>query len=256
MNLMSEDSYYVGAYWGNREESAERCAARLGRWLSALAGFDPAFRRWFRKARSRREALKHEVLVDPIGLVDLIRGGRTKDDTGGEIPELGFGVSFWNGESGDRSAGMSIRCGGYASSEQAWLPNACIVDLPSRGDGPTQAMTGTALVELMRILGDCWDPDWASAVSRLYQQLRPVPPIGAPEVGWATYFSERRGPIPVLPPLAKSTPLSAGTVVILTEEPFTTTNPVHLSVASEVEEGLRRAGLLDTTGPGPIRVRS
>jgi hypothetical protein len=68
-------------------------------------------------------------------------------------------------------------------------------------------------------------------------------------LGWATYFSRRRGEVPPLPTPVRVEPVEdKGTLILLTPERFSTANPAHLELAHHVTETLSRAGLL-----GPLR---
>ena len=42
-------NYFVGIYWGEREEPVEDCADRLARFMSALADADESLAQWFKK---------------------------------------------------------------------------------------------------------------------------------------------------------------------------------------------------------------
>ena len=65
-----------------------------------------------------------------------------------------------------------------------------------------------------------------------------------------TYFSHRRGVLPPLPPQVQLEPVEdLGTLVLLTPERFSVSNPQHLDLARDVSERLRRAGLLSPLRP-------
>ena len=63
------------------------------------------------------------------------------------------------------------------------------------------------------------------------------------------YFSRQRGTVPPLPAPVRVEPVEdKGTLVILTPERFTVSNPEHVALAARVHELLDGAGLL-----GPLR---
>ncbi|KFE63927.1 hypothetical protein DB31_2339 [Hyalangium minutum] len=71
-------------------------------------------------------------------------------------------------------------------------------------------------------------------------------------VGWVMYFSRLRGPVPPLPaPVRIERVEDKGTLVILTPERFTVSNPEHVALAARVHELLARAGLLGKLRPWP-----
>ena len=110
------ESYYIGAYWGIREESVEQCAHRLAGFMQCLAECDSCFAKWFKKGGSRKEALSLEVNSDIATLQTLLLSGQHRTDVGQKIMEnLGFLIGLWNGANNDaESAGLIISCGSYA----------------------------------------------------------------------------------------------------------------------------------------------
>jgi len=74
-----------------------------------------------------------------------------------------------------------------------------------------------------------------------------LPPV---LVGWATYLSRRRGPVPPLPAPVRVEPVEdLGTLITLTPERFTAENPAHVELAAHVRALLDQAGLLAPAQP-------
>ena len=74
-----------------------------------------------------------------------------------------------------------------------------------------------------------------------------LPPV---LVGWITYLSSRRGPVPALPAPVRVEPVeNLGTLITLTPERFTADNPAHVELATHVHSLLDRAGLLAPAQP-------
>jgi hypothetical protein len=66
------------------------------------------------------------------------------------------------------------------------------------------------------------------------------------------HFSRLRGPVPPLPAPVRVEPVEdKGTLVILTPERFTVSNPEHVALAARVHELLNGAGLLRPLQPWP-----
>ncbi|MGZ3459824.1 MAG: immunity 52 family protein [Archangium sp.] len=231
------ETYYTGAYWRLRRESPEECGRRAEAFFKALAPVDPSFSRWFKQGRSRREALKHRIEMDQSTLGKMFRRGKDR-----VVEELGFRISGWNGESSDDEAcGFYIVCGGYAEN----VGNMCLLHIPN-GGGPNSERIRTApvLTGVVRAMAVAWDPDDAIAMSHMHRDLIPEPPPEA-LVGWVTYLSRRRGRVPPLPAPVRIEPVEdKGTLIVLTPERFTASNPEHLALARRVHELLDRAGLL------------
>ena len=54
--------FYVGAYWGPRQESLDDCADRASRFLSGLVSLHPIFQSWYLQGASRSDGLKQGVV--------------------------------------------------------------------------------------------------------------------------------------------------------------------------------------------------
>ncbi|HLM46951.1 MAG TPA: immunity 52 family protein [Myxococcaceae bacterium] len=231
------ETYYAGAYWGPRQESPEECARRAEVFLTALRDVDPSFSRWFRQARSRKEALTRPIEPHRAALEKLIRQGKDR-----VAEALGYSLRTWNGECDDYDdSGFQLDCGG--SSER--VPNTCVFKLPTRGPNAERVLSAPVLTRLVRSLALAWEPDCAIATSSVHMDQ--VTTTGRPGtfVGWIMYVPHSRGQVPLLPAPVRTEPVEdKGTLLILTPERFTAANPVHVELAQRVHELLDRAGLL------------
>ena len=234
------ETYYLGAYWGARQEDAGACAQRTAHMVRLLEPVDPLFARWFKSAKSLKESLKRPLDSDIDGLRKYIQRVVMKDDCRVPMPDGGFHLWLWNGESGGGDVWLSIGCGGYW--EQA--NNRCVLRFPEEGLVGERVLSASFQTEVLRAICTAWEPDWGVATSNV---LRDTLEKKSPEVqvGWVTYLSRRLGRVPPLPAPVRIEPVGKlGTLVILTPERFTTSNPEHLELAERVRERLDRAGLL------------
>lgn len=238
------ESYYIGVYWGNREEDVRTCAVRASAMFHHLAGCDPIFQRWFTLGRSQKEALKHEVQTDPVTLQGLLVKGRNRTDFGHQvIPELGYSFYAWNGCKDDVDAvNINFTCGCYAQR----IVNHCLIRLPSGENSKARIIQIPVLVDVLKGMVTNWEADWGVVTSSQHTQKASRKDHTAPFVGWVTYLSQERGVIPSLPePTYLREIEDHGTVIILTEERFTINNPVHLEIAQDVTAILDQRGLLE-----------
>ncbi|MDY7226751.1 immunity 52 family protein [Hyalangium sp. s54d21] len=109
------------------------------------------------------------------------------------------------------------------------------------------------MTEALRAMALAWDPEWAVATSHEHRDtvVQGFAHAGT-FVGWVMYFSRLRGTVPPLPAPVRMDPVEdKGTLVILTPERFTTSNPEHVALAARVQELLNRAGLLRPLQPWP-----
>lgn len=235
---MSE-TYYAGGYWGIRKEPPSECARRLEDFLNGLSSVDSSFAHWYETAKSLKDSLKHPLRPDREDLATFVQ--QNKDPA---FDDLGFSLGGWNGEPNEHEdCGFLVRCGGY----HARANNRCVFSLPSRGPNAERVLTAPVLANTLRATARAWEPDWGVAMSHSHRDLvesRRVPK--APYIGWVTYLARHRGPVPPLPsPVSIEQVEDKGTLIILTPERFTASNPAHVALAETVRERLDRAGLLN-----------
>jgi hypothetical protein len=234
------ETYHLGVYWGPRQEDAGACAQRMAHMVRLLEPMDPLFARWFKSAKSLKEALKRPLESDLAGLSKYVQSQIMRNGARAPIPDLGFSVWLWNGEHGGDAAWLSIGCGGYFER----LFNRCVLDAPYKGPNGERVLTTAFQTEMLRALATAWDPDWGEALSTAHRRLMTKRSSDV-RVGWVTYLSRRLGRVPPLPAPVRIEPVGEqGTLVILTPERFTAANPEHVALAERVRERLDRAGVL------------
>jgi hypothetical protein len=151
-------AYFVGAYWGQREESRQACADRMSVFLHALAKQDAALSNWFKKTASRKAplvALPH----DTDGLGTHLRTNQR--DIGGEaIAELGFNFSAWTGREVAMPPSLAATCGAYSPV----VRNSVVVSFD-----PAAQPTPDLLQGILRAAVTAFDPEDAvvSSTERL-----------------------------------------------------------------------------------------
>jgi hypothetical protein len=242
-SIQRMETYYAGAYWGPRKESAEACARRAQVMLASLAINDPSFSRWFKQAKSLKESLKRPLEPTCAALQQWIQRGAMRSDGGMMMEELGYSVLAWNGERDEYDdSDFQVSCGGYSKR----VNNACVFKLPSRGPNAERVLTTQVLAGLVRSMAIAWEPDWGVAMSHTHRDVvKPPQAEQGPYVAWITYLARRRGTIPPLPtPVRVELVEDKGTLILLTPERFTAANPAHVELAQRVRGLLERAGLL------------
>jgi hypothetical protein len=236
------ETYYAGSYWLARPESAEACARRAERFFHLLGRCDPAWTRWYETADSFEEARKLQFTTDAANFQKLFAQ---------EENHFGDRVSFglWTGDNLHESSGVNGRCG----SSSLRLPSTCVLEPYTQGPNAERVLTAPVMTEVLRAMALAWDPEWALVTSHQYEDLLSdkVIPAGT-SVSWVVYFSRLRGTVPPLPAPVRIEPVEdKGTLVTLTPERFTASNPEHVALAARVHELLERAGLLRPLQPWP-----
>nr|WP_224367554.1 immunity 52 family protein [Hyalangium versicolor] len=113
-------------------------------------------------------------------------------------------------------------------------------------------LTAPVMTEVSRAMALAWEPEWGVATSREHRDSVTESADLGTFVGWVMYFSRLRGTVPPLPAPVRIEPVEdKGTLVVLTPERFTASNPEHVALAARVHELLARAGLLRPLQPWP-----
>jgi hypothetical protein len=236
------ETYYAGSYWLARPESAEACARRAEHFFQLLGRCDPAWTRWYESANSFEEARKLQFTTDAANFQKLFAQ---------EEHHFGDRFSFhlWTGENLDETSGVDGTCG----SSSLRLPSTCVLKPYDEGLIGERVLTAQVMAELLRAMALAWDPEWGVASSEAHRQMAVKGfPYAGTFVGWVMYFSRLRGAVPPLPaPVRIELVEDKGTLVILTPERFTASNPEHVALAARVHESLNQAGLLRPLQPWP-----
>jgi hypothetical protein len=232
-----EETYYAGAYWLAREESAESCARRAETLFRLLAACDPCLAQWFEKGWTREEALRHRIEPSQEAFRRAFGQKKPRDD---------FHLGVWNDQADGSSSSLTFRCG----SSSIWVSSSCVLTLPHQGPIAERLLQAPVLVQVLRALALAWEPEWALVTSNLHRDEVLKASKAGTYPGWLMYISRRRGPVPPLPsPVHVESIENLGTLVLLTPERFTASNPTHVALAQEVSERLSQAGLLTPLKP-------
>jgi hypothetical protein len=241
-----QEGFYVGAYWGPRQETALECARRAELFFHMLARCDPSFAQWFRGGRGfPRELPGYPVRPEVKEWEQLFLQGRNRTDVGKKVIEdLGFNERVWNAKK-ERTC-VEIRCGKYSP----WGgPNVCLLELTTKGEERERLLRAPGLAEVLTSMATAWDPDFAIAsssemVDLVMKRKREV------RVGWLTYLSRRLGTLPPLPAPVRIEPVGTlGWLLILSPEPMSASNPEHVAFTARVRELLDRVGLIEIPEP-------
>ena len=229
------ESYFVGSYWLGRRESAGACARRAEHFFQVLAQLDPTWRHWFQYGKTLKQALSRTV--EPTAAT--FEGFFAKKKY--QMPEHGFLFDTWNGQEQGSSTHVHLVCG----SSSVVSCDKCLLDLPRRGANAERVLCAPMVTEILRAVALAWEPDKGMVTSDDHLAIV-APDHKLPDmvVGWVTYLSRRRGQVPPLPEPVRVEPVEdKGTLIVLTPERFTATNPAHVELAEQVRQRLEQAGL-------------
>jgi hypothetical protein len=205
VSLNRMESFYLGAYWGNRRESALQCGERLARCVARLGGVDAVLGGWFRRARSKAAA-RTPVDLDPESLGGLFAQGRDRRDVDGEvIEELGFSVGLWNRAT--PAVGLSATAGAYPSFPG--VVNSFLLEFPPPEGEALRLYEPGAAQAIFDAVVEAWEPAWATWTSNSLRDAQDAAPR-EPVVGWLTYLAT---PVSADIPGVTSRPLQGGSVL-------------------------------------------
>ncbi len=237
-----KETYYAGSYWLARHETAEACARRAERFFRLLERCEPTWNQWNDTVNSE-EAQNSLVSLEAATFTRMF--SREENRQGPD----GFDLYLFAGDTVPTATTVNVSCG---SATQAY-PQACVLRPPSEGPIAERVLTTSVMTAVLRAMALAWEPEWGVVTSQQYDEL--VSPQRMPagtSAGWVMYFSRLRGPVPPLPAPVRVEPVEdRGTLVILTLERFTASNPEHVALVAHIHELLKRAGLFHRLQPWP-----
>jgi hypothetical protein len=230
------ETYYAGAYWGRRQESAEACARRAETFFRLLAECHPSYARWYEKTKSTRKGLP--LPFEPTCDTFVRFFGKKKYQSGTD----GFYFGAWTGhEEEDQGGAVTIFCGAHGEGSS----NHVLLYFPVEEPGSERMLTTSVLTGVMRAMALAWEPDWGVIVSGDFRDSLSEQGSAGTFMGWVTYFSRQRGEVPALPAPVHVEPVEQkGALVILTPERLSGRNPEHLAFGHHVQQLLEARGLL------------
>ncbi|QRN94196.1 immunity 52 family protein [Archangium violaceum] len=230
------ETYYAGAYWGRRQESAEECAQRAETFFRLLAGCHPTYARWYEKTKSTKKGL--QLGFDPTRDTFVRFFGKKKYQNGTD----GFYFGAWTGhEEEDQGGAVTLFCGAHGEGSS----NHVLLYFPVEEPGSEKVLTTPVLAGVMRAMALAWEPDWGVIVSGDFRDGLSEQGSAGTFVGWVTYFSRQRGEVPALAEPVRVEPVEEkGTLVILTPERLSGRIPEHLALGRRVQQSIETRGLL------------
>jgi len=234
---MATESFMLRFFWGPREEGPESMAARLCRFLNRLGRLDPLFKSWQQYQKSSGEM--KPVRRTKSDLSALCAKGIMRSNIPPYPPLPGGGHFTVNIETkATWVLPLTVFCGSFSEN----LQNRVILTLPIADEEFRRICNVSVLEELVRAAVESWDPDVGQIWSPVLADSLMVP-MDAIEVGWLTYVSKRIMRVPELPASIRVSPVGrSGTLIVATEDLFSTNNPEHrkraMSIATALNPGL------------------
>ncbi|RKG71904.1 hypothetical protein D7W79_30200 [Corallococcus exercitus] len=235
------ETHYAACYWLVRPEPVEACARRLESFLGMMAPLEPTWNRWHQSAATFEKARKRQVQPDATTLAKLLgqKSNRIVDSSR---------FWLWAGESEDETSGVNGSCGGSST----YVNSHCILNPLGQSKVAERVVTAPVMTGVVRAMALAWEPEFALATSSQHVDSIVTEQFPKPGTygGWVMYLADFRGPVPPLPsPVQVEHLPDRGTLITLTQERFTVSNPAHVALAAEVQARLQAAGLLTPLRP-------
>ena len=228
------DHFYLGAYWGARQEDSTSCARRASIFLQSLERVDELFATWYLKSRAMAKTGRL-IPIDPQALADLFAAGVNRRDVDATpIRELGFTITAWAQAENKQTSSLRITCG----ASNPYVGNACVLEFPEYGPFDANAM-----IRIVEAAAEAFDPDIVNVNSDEHRNLSGTVE-GKSAIGWVAYVSARLGKVPALPKPSRVVSDEHGTLVVVTDEQFSSANERHVAAAASVASILTRSGVL------------
>ncbi len=145
----------VSAIWGSESKSVSECATRVLDFILLLQKQNPSlFGTWYETANSLENALKRKVVIDHEYFSKLVEKKWDK-----KFPQLGAGISLWNGNVTDGNA-SAITFSIGSSSTNPNIHNSCVVSLPIEGEGADYYKVPENQKKLIELMNDFWKPNF------------------------------------------------------------------------------------------------
>lgn len=238
MDTTIVDSFYLGAYWGPRRESAGDCATRTVQLLRHLQALHPRLAHWRTVARKKSERRLVDLTVDAVE--PLFK--HHYNDFCQPVPELGFDLWLSNSlPSASCRCVVSIGCGAWGD----YVGNTCIVKFPGDQRALDELLDPPVAVRMIMHVVESMEPEWAILMSSKLRDEILDPFRTGRYVGIVTYLASHKFRIPeCLDSPTKRIDISDhGSIFLLTEERFAIDNPDHIDAAKRLVKVMRKQGV-------------
>jgi len=233
----------------DHKETPEECARQALVLFAELARVDPVFATFETTSRQRRKYVDTPVPTDVDGLARLFAKGVIRTHRGGSVMEdLGYNIHATTPSKrfGSETSYVSLTVTGGTGGTTC---NSCVLNLYVEGEDYEQVVNVPTLTRLFHAMVTAFAPQVGDAgFSSFRNALTDVPGYLRTELvmNWIMYFSRSWGTVPPLPAPVRIEPVGKeGTLVILSPERVSASNPEDVQLGRQVQALLRKAGLLN-----------
>lgn len=240
------NSFYLGAYWKERQRTLREYIADTKRFLARLGELHPVFQGLVLTGRTPSSGVR--LLPDLSNVEELLFRLAPRTDvlfthahpdgspTLSSECDIGFLTSYSNAEPRvEEKVSITLTAGASSPS----VSNAVVLYLPM---GVSEFREYAFVRRLLETVVDCWAPSTAVVSSTAFRK-KLGGPGGSHTIGWMTWFADPTVR-EALPKEIEVEPLDGGLLVTTTREVISPDAPDHVATAIKVRESLKEHGLL------------
>src|SRR4051812_199642 len=234
MREHEREGFHVGIHGPGRGDALSVCVERMLHMFRLLKEVDPTLAQWFDQGWTLEEALERRLDLDRDALAKAFRKHTVRD-------AAWYFMSAWNGKSDEDSCAFHASCGHTDPGD------ADSLIFNPREAGPTgeRIIQAPVLARLLRALVSAWEPQTGIVISSRHDEAAFAHAKFEYRIGWINFFSHKLGALPPLPsPVRTELVENKGSLVILTPERWSTSNPEHVALSLRVSKELKDAGVL------------
>lgn len=152
--MVINKEYYIGVYWGTRNESTKECAVKVKATFDFLSSIDESFRTWYKTSRPRKGEILQPIDISIKSIQTLLLNGQNHNDLGELLEELGYLIYLKSEKTYSKAHVLSITCGCYLDT----IPNNVILNIGN--NEAHEHLTSTETLEkIYKSLVNIWHPD-------------------------------------------------------------------------------------------------
>jgi len=171
------DTFRIGAYWADREESLDTVLNPTLETLIGLGELDDQFSNLYELGNTKKQ-IKGAVNLCAETIKGLYQSGLKKTDLDGRgYSKIGYRLSLWTGHDEDKSSKISFSVGSKL------FDNLCLITVPLEGAARERLLQIDKAKMIIELLIQKWNPDVVIVSSRTLSNALEV----KNEMGWLTY---------------------------------------------------------------------
>lgn len=191
--------YDFDVFWGVREESPAEIARRMSKMLRKLKPISPLLAKWSTDAM---DVDGHRISTSAKALEPIIaKGVFRRDDNRKVIDDMGYSKSLCNAFDDGSFVALCVHAGCWSEFSH----NSLRMNFPVITDVIKPMMSVDQILQIFRILIECWEPDSGHFGSSYLSKDLDWPKIQFDETDcyWISYHSENHRELPELPETVK-----------------------------------------------------